>query len=402
MKRVYMDVLRKHLALYKQMIFISGPRQVGKTTIAKKLLDEIGGLYLNWDQPDDRLLMLGPFEKIIERIGSRELGQEKQIIVFDEVHKYKGWKNHIKGFFDHYKDDVRIIITGSAKLDVYKKGGDSLMGRYFPYSIYPLSLREFIKPEIIKEDLYFLPINDHDSGYERLYRYGGFPDPLIQADSAFSRQWQNSRMQQIFKEDVRDLNAVQDIAQFEILARLIKEQSGQVCNYSSLSKKIRVSDPTVRRWMSVLESMYYSFSVSPWSKNVARSILKEPKTYLWDWSLIEDVGAKFENFVACHLTKYVSFLQDTGRGDFSLYYLRDKEKREVDFVIVKDGKPWILIETKLSNDKKISKTLLYFQEQLQADYVFQVVHEMDYVNQSCFINSKPLVVPAKTFLSQLI
>ncbi len=384
------------------MIFISGPRQVGKTTIAKKLLDEFGGLYLNWDQPDDRMLILGSFDKIIERLGPRELGQEKPIIVFDEIHKYKDWKNHIKGFFDHYKDIVRIIVTGSAKLDIYRKGGDSLMGRYFSYSIHPLSLRESIRPDILKEDLNFTPIDDQKHCYERLYEYGGFPDPLLQGDSSFSRQWQNSRMQQIFREDVRDLNAVQDISQFEILAQLIKEQSGQVCNYSSLAKKIRVSDPTIRRWINVLESIYYSFSISPWSKNVTRSILKEPKVYLWDWTLVENPGSKFENYVACHLNKYVSFLKETGRGDFALYYLRDKEKREVDFLITKGGSPWIMLETKLSNDKRFSKSFLYFQKQLKPAYTLQVVHNMDYVNQSCLVGPDPLIVPAKTFLSQLI
>ena len=209
-------------------------------------------------------------------------------------------------------------------------------------------------------------------------------------------------MQQIFREDVRDLNAVQDISQFEILAHLIKEQSGQVCNYSSLAKKIRVSDPTIRRWINILESIYYSFSIRPWLKNVTRSILKEPKVYLWDWALVENLGSKFENYVACHLNKYVSFLKETGRDDFALYYLRDKEKREVDFLITKGGDPWIMLETKISNDKRFSKSFLYFHKQLKPTYTLQVVHNMDYVNQSCFIGPDPLIVPAKTFLSQLI
>jgi len=180
MKRLYAKLAQDHLSQYNQMLFLVGPRQVGKTTAANLLLKNAHGLYLNWDNPDDRLLFLGAYEKIIEKLGPKKLGQTKPLIVLDEIHKYKHWKNHLKGFYDTYKDNVNIVVTGSAKLDIYHKGGDSLMGRYFPYTVHPLSLRECIDPTLIREDLIRLPCIDPENIYDDLFQYGGFPDVMRQ------------------------------------------------------------------------------------------------------------------------------------------------------------------------------------------------------------------------------
>ena len=387
------------------MLFLAGPRQVGKTTLAQIMLKNRDGLYLNWDNPEDRTLILGKYSEIISQLGPKKLRQEKPIIIFDEVHKYKNWKNHLKGFYDLHKNDCHIIVTGSAKLDLYHKGGDSLMGRYFPYTIHPLSFGEAIKPdyfEVNKDNLFQIPLPDRDNTYDRLYHYGGFPDLYLQKSPSFSQQWQQTRFKQLFREDIRELSNVQDIAQLETLAILLQNQAGQVCHYSNLSNKIRVSDQSIRRWMSLLESTYYCFALRPWSKNITRSLLKEPKIYLWDWTTITNKGARFENFIACHLLKYVQLLTELGKGKFDLHYLKDKEKREVDFIITKNEEPWILIEAKHSEANRLSSSLTFFQEQIGADYALQVVHNIDYINQSCFQDKSPLIVPAKTFLSQLV
>lgn len=402
MKRLYENLAKKHLEAFKQMVFFAGPRQVGKTTIAKKLLKERTGCYLNWDIPEDRALLLGPYKHIIDRLGPRTLGKEKPLVVFDEIHKYKDWKNQIKGFFDAYKDQCALLVAGSAKLDIYHKGGDSLMGRYFPYTVHPLSLREVHTADLPKE-LIQPPLTVDDKIYQDLYTYGGFPDPYLQKSEAFSNQWKRTRSHQLFREDIRNLSNVQDLDQMELLAFFLRGQTGQLLNYTSLSKQIRMTDQTVRRWLSILHSLYYCFSIKPWSKNIPRSLLKDPVIYLWDWSEVEKPGARFENFIACHLLKAVSYWEESGEGNFGLYYLRDKEKREVDFLITKNKVPWILVEAKSSKDNTLSPSLKFFQDKTKAPYAFQVVHNMDYVEASCFEEEgTPLIVPAKTFLSQFV
>jgi predicted AAA+ superfamily ATPase len=188
----------------------------------------------------------------------------------------------------------------------------------------------------------------------------------------------------------------------EVLAYTLQQQAGQLLNYSSLSKKIRVSDQTIRRWISVLDSFFFCFSISPWSKNIPRALLKDPKIYLWDWSVINDEGSRFENFVASHLLKACHFWTDTGLGQYDLFFVRTKEGKEVDFLVTENSKPWILVETKFSDTKTLSKHLAYFHNQLGTKHAFQVVHNMLYIDKSCFDYTTPTIVPASTFLSQLV
>ena len=402
MDRFYREIFQKHLNNYNQMLFIGGARQVGKTTLSKTLLQQNPGIYLNWDNPDDRLLIVGNYTNIFKKLPSPTLDNPKPLIIFDEIHKYKDWKNHIKGFYDNYKDRVNIIVTGSSKLDVYKKGGDSLMGRYFPYTVHPLSLRELSDSTYSDKDLIQTQINIDDSLYTQLFESGGFPEPFLNNDSAFSAQWKRTRDLQLIREDIRTLNNVHDIDQLELLAITIKAQAGQMVNYTSLGNKIRVSDQTVRRWLSILKSTYYCFTLSPWSTNIPRSLLKEPKVYLWDWSEIKDEGQRYENFIASHLLKATSLWTERGFGEFGLYYLRDKERREVDFIVTKDKNPWFLVEAKLNKSKRISESLSRYYELIKPEYTFQVTHEMDYTDKSCFDFKEPIIVPSRTFLSQLL
>jgi hypothetical protein len=381
------------------MIFVVGPRQVGKTTLCKELVSEYE--YFNWDNQDHRTLIISGPGKIGEEIGLNKLQEKHKTVIFDEIHKYSKWKEFLKGFFDVYGDNTKIIVTGSSKLDVFKRGGDSLMGRYFLYRLHPLSIREIVEPELSDDEIH-PPLPIDKERFDSLYKFGGFPEPFLKTNMRFSNRWKNLRKQQLFYEDIRDTTRVQEIYQIELLAEIMKNQTGQLTNYSNLAHKVRVSVDTIRRWIKILESLYYCFTIQPWSSNISRSLLKQPKIYLWDWSQIDDTGAKMENFVASHLLKAVHWWIDNGFGEYNLYFLRDKDKREVDFLVVKNQKPWFLVEVKLDQQKSVSKNLIYFQKQIKAPHAFQAVFSLDYIEADCFREFTPKIVPVKTLLSQFV
>lgn len=404
MDRIYLSVLRAHFKTYPQMAFLVGPRQVGKTTIARQLQKEFTeSIYLNWDVVSDREKILSG-QNFIEGIFPLHiLRDQKPLIVFDEIHKYKNWKNYLKGFFDLYKDYYHILVTGSARLDVYQSGGDSLMGRYFQYSVFPLTLKELLAPTPPNNpDLADFPLKDQDGILGPLLEFGGFPDPFLKKSNEYSNLWQSTRLKQLFFEDIVSVAQIHDIHLIEVLAELLKEQSGQMLNRSSLAKKIKVTTQTISRWIETLERFYYCFSVSPWHKNVTRSLIKEPKLYLWDWSLVKDDGSRFENMLAVSLLKFCSFWSEQGKTNFKLYYLRDTDKKEVDFLITKDQTPYIMIEAKQS-DANLTPNLFHFQKQLHPAYSLQVVKNLKPISQSCFINDgKIYTVPASSFLTQML
>lgn len=401
LKRIYEEVIKEHFKNNRQMLFISGPRQVGKTTTTLFLKDSIPFYYFNWDNLEQREHILKGPNELAKQTKLGQFGKEKPFLIFDEIHKYKNWKIFLKGLYDTFPNQANIIVTGSARLDFFKKGGDSLMGRYFLFRLHPLSVAELLDQSLCESEIRLKPKQLNENHFNNLLNFGGYPDPYIKTDKKFYNKWTKLRFYQLFKEDLTDLSRIQEVEQLELLAKLIRQQSGQLVTYDSLAKKVRVSSKTISTWLKALQALYYCFQVRPFSKNVARSLLKEPKYYLWDWSLCQDEGARAENFIASHLLKAAQFWTDYGFGDYKLYFLRDKNKREVDFLITKDNNPFILVEVKKSSEK-FSNSIEYFQKQLNAKYVFQVVLEAPYIDKNCFISSKPLVVPAKTFLSQLI
>lgn len=403
LKRIYNSVIEEHFKDNRQMLFLVGPRQVGKTTASLEVSNpRPEHFYFNWDALEDRSKITEGPEAIASSIGLHELRGLKPIVVFDELHKYGKWKLFLKGFFDKYEKMVQILVTGSARLDLYKAGGDSLMGRYFPYRLHPFSVGEIVNPNLRSTDLAPTPHKIEEEDFKALFDYGGFPEPFIKRSSQFYTRWKRLRTQQLFQEDLRDLTRIQELGQIQLLAELLKLQAGQLTQYTELAKKVNVSVDTIRRWIKTLKSFYYCFSVRPWSKNISRSLLKEPKIYLWDWSIIDDLGARRENFIASHLLKAVHFWTDRGLGDYELYFLRDKEKREVDFLVVKNKVPYFLVEVKSSENKGISPALFYYQQATQAQFALQVVFDKEYVDKNCFISPQPLIVPATTFLSQLV
>jgi predicted AAA+ superfamily ATPase len=407
-KRMYAGPIRDHLARFRQMVFLTGPRQVGKTTLSRESLAGYDFHYLNWDNINDKPLILEGFNPIFQQVFGDTAPTKPRAIIFDEIHKYRQWKNLLKGYFDSIdnfdlENKIRIIVTGSAKLNVYRQGGDSMMGRYFLYRIHPLSVAECNGSSNLTQETnppLFLP----DEQWDALIKWGGFPEPFLAASDSFYQRWQNLKQEQLFQEDLREISKIHDISRLQLLAQFLAGQVGSVVRYSELAKKIRVSEPTVRAWVDTLISVYYCFTIKPWSQNVTRSLIKDPKVYLWDWSMIhsDSSGARIENFVAHHLLKAAHWWTDIGLGKYELFYLRDKEKREVDFLICKNNKPWLMIEVKSSDNKRISKNLEYFYQELKPDHAFQLVYDMPYQDIDCFALKKPHVVSMRTLLSQLV
>ena len=378
------------------MAFLSGPRQVGKTEVARTLAN----VFLNFDNIDDRRVILKGPAALAERADLERPRQRTPVLALDEIHKFQKWKAFLKGFFDVYGSRCHILATGSARMDIFRKGGDSLLGRYFLYRQHPFSVGEILRPEppasLIRESAAI-----DEAAWETLWRFGGFPEPMVRQSAAFLKKWQSQRMDLLLREDVRDLTRVQELRGIETMGHLLAARSGGQLVLSNLAGEISASVDTVRRWVAILSDLYVGFELRPWFKNVAKALRKEPKWYLRDWSGIADIGARAETFAACHLLKAVETWSDLGLGRFELRYLRDKLKREVDFVIIRDGDPWMLIEVKATS-QTLSPHLFHFQKQTGARHAFQAVLDLPHEPIDCFAHTTPVVVPLRTLLSQLV
>ena len=396
-RRIYETILSNHIGKYRQMVLLSGPRQVGKTTLGETL----SGICLNWDDDDVKRTIMSGQAETVKRYGLAGMSETDKVVVFDEIHKYTRWKQFLKGFYDVYGRNIRIVATGSSKMDVYKKGGDSMMGRYFPYRMHPFSVAELLDVTIPGEGLIRSPRELAKDEWDALVRFGGFPDPFVRRDVRFSRRWQSLRLEQLTKVDARDLTQVAELDQLAALARILSLRSGEQLVYRNLGNEVGVDEKTAKKWVKALKGLYLGFEVRPWFRNVENSIRKTPKWFVRDWSMVEDVGKRAETMVACHLLKAVECWTDLGFGEFTLNYLRNKRKQEVDFIVARDNVPWFLVEVK-NADESLSDSLALYQGQTGAKHAFQVVLESGYVDRSCFDYTSPVVVPAKTFLSQLV
>lgn len=338
--------------LKEKMVFVGGPRQVGKTTMALQCLKpksarESHPAYLNWDILAHR-----------DRIIRGQLPSKQNIIIFDEIHKYAEWRNLIKGHYDKNKTKISFLVTGSARLDHYRKGGDSLVGRYHYYRLHPFTLREMNKK----------PTN---VDLKQLIKFGGFPEPLFKSDTRFHRRWQREHTSRILYEDLTSLERVQEVSKIELLLVHLEECVGSPLSINSFSKLLNVSHEAVSNWLTILENLYVIFRIPPYGHKKIRAVKKENKLYFMDWSRLKDPGAKFENLVACHLLKYCHFIEDTQGYEMELRYIRDTDKREVDFVVLKDNKPEFAIECKYG-EQKASPHCSYFAERTEVKNIFQV------------------------------
>ena len=371
-----------------KMVFIGGPRQVGKTTFTKDIIGKnFKSDYYNWDNIRNRLTAL-----------KLEWNSEAELIILDEFHKYKKWKTWIKGEYDVNKDKFKFILTGSARLNIFRKGGDSLQGRYYYYTLFPFTLSEIenIKNEINPSlELNFKNINSNI--INDLLRYGGFPEPLFKSNAKFHRRWLMNKTDRLINEDIRDLTLLRDIGNLTLLTELLKSKPGSILSINSLSNDLQLNFRTISNWLDVFENLYYCFRISAFNKKMIKSVKKEKKLYLWDWSMVDDMGARLENLVALHLLKFVYYLREAEGHNVNLHYLRDITGREVDFLISYDNQPWLSVEVK-NKDKNVSKNILYFKEKLNIPYNYQVVN----IDNTDFIKSGIRVISISKFLTALI
>ncbi len=334
--------------LSEKMVFVSGPRQVGKTTLALSLLgtrDLRHPAYLNWDDPRRRPLI---------RRGELPVGQG--LIVLDEIHKYARWRNLIKGLYDTREPGQGLLVTGSARLEVYRRGGDSLQGRYHSYRLHPLSLPE---------------VGGGRKSLDLLLQFGGFPEPFFRAQRRHWRRWQRERIDRVVREDLRDLERVREISLIELLIDALPDRVGSPLSIKSLREDLEVAHDTAERWVTILENLFVCFRISPFGAPRIRAVKKERKLYLWDWSCIENPGSKFENLVASHLLKLCHFVEDTEGHRMELRFLRDTDGREVDFVVMRDRKPLFAVEAK-TGEGAPSRAIRYFQERVEIPAWYQV------------------------------
>lgn len=381
MDRYLSEFVRRDLG--DKMVFLSGPRQVGKTTLSLRFLQDIENYdapelhpaYFNWDYDLHR-----------QQILTNKIPKDQKILVFDEIHKYKTWRRFLKGFYDVHKSKTRILVTGSARLDYYRRGGDSLMGRYYFYRLHPLS------PKEVEGEEASLAIG-------KLLRWGGFPEPFFRADSTFHARWQNLRRSRLVQEDLIHLEQVRELSQLELMMSILPERVGSILSVNSLREALGVSFVTADKWLEILSNLYYCYRVSPYTPSRVKAMKKERKLYLWDWSLIHDEGARLENFLASMLLKYCHFREDAYGESLQISFLRDKEKREIDFVILKNRKPLFAIECK-SRKENLSPNIRYFADKLpQIPRFYQLYNGSESFEIAPY---RTIIMPLHRFISEVL
>lgn len=361
-----------------KIALISGPRQVGKTYLSKRLLKERGlGSYHNWDDDRFRVQWTRAAGSLVETLSFH--GDDKPLLVLDEIHKDKIWKKRLKGLYDTLSRPVDLLVTGSARLNVFRKRSDSLFGRQFHFHLHPLSAGEVLREKIASSESFWDSIQPDnlslskaaDQLLNKMMHSGTFPEPFYKDHSRFLNVWRRSRSQQVLREDLRDLSAIEDIGKIELMVALIAERVGSLAGRSSLRESLQVSFDSIRRWLNLLEEVYFVFSIPSYHKSLARALTRERKVYLWEIGSIRGQGARFENLVALHLLKACHFWSDSGEGEFSLHFLRTKDKAEIDFLICKDGIPWLPIEVKL-DDTTPSPHWRFFMPRLNCPLALQI------------------------------
>lgn len=394
----------QELAREKSMVFLVGPRQVGKTTLTQIISRSFpNNLYFNWDIPQHKTRFTeNPtfFQEIKRRDPSTPL------IIFDEIHKYKDWKNYLKGAYDQFHDRYQFLVSGSGRLDIYQKGGDSLAGRYFLFHLWPFTIAELGKSNLTIENFLENPVQISmersemlKEEWSRLSTLSGFPEPYLANRMATYRRWSSSYSAQLIREDIRDLTGIKSVADMETLYLLLPSKVGSPLSIPSLATDLKVSYNSVRGWLSVFERFFLIFSIAPWTERIARAIQKERKVYLWDAPRIEEPAARFENMIAMELWRAVTNWNDLGYGQFSLHFIKNKEQQEVDFLIANGRKPIVLIEAKTSEIQP-SSALRKFQNALNIPAVQLIAEDEGY---RIFSNNDQsiLIAPAYAWLSQL-
>ncbi len=339
--------------LENKMVFLGGPRQVGKTTLSLDLFSKKS--YLNWDSFEDR-----------EKILNFELPNSKTWI-FNEIHKYKKWRNYLKGLYDK-NEGQQILVTGSARLDFYRYSGDSLQGRYHFLRLHPLSLDE---------------LNSYQfSDFESLFELGGFPEPFFKGNKIEAQRWSKEYRSRILKDDISSIETIKDLGSAELLLMRLPQLVGSPLSINNLSEDVQISFKTIKRWLDIYERFYAIYRLSPFGSSKIKAVKKEQKHYHYDWTLIKDKGLRFENIVANHLLKRIHFIEDTQGREIELRYFKDSEQREVDFVVTEDNLPVLFIETKFA-DTTISPHLKFLKKKFPDVKSYQLTYnsKKDFISQ---------------------
>lgn len=357
--------------LRRKMVFVAGPRQVGKTTLALRIPGATKG-YLNWDVPEHR-----------ERILKREL-PVSNLWVFDEIHKYRSWRNYLKGLYDMRHARHRILVTGSGRLDFYRFGGDSLQGRYHLLRMHPLTVSELNASTV--EDL------------ETLINLSGFPEPFFSGSETEAKRWSREYRALLIREEVTTLERIVDLGNLELLILRLPELVGSPLSLNALREDLQISHKTVSTWIQVLERLYALFRLAPFGASKLRAVKKEQKHYHFDWSLVPEPSKRFENLVASHLLKWIHFQQDTKGRELDLRYFRDIDRREVDFVITENRKPLLFVECKWK-DEPVHPALSYLKKRFPNTESMQISAK----GSKDFVTPEGIrVCPAIPFLKTLI
>lgn len=392
-KRRIEKIIEKDLE--KKMVFIAGPRQSGKTTLAEMLLNKTNGTYYSWDIDKHRKL-----------IRDNELDLKTKLWVFDELHKYMYWRNWLKGVFDLHKRKHKILVTGSARLDLYSRGGDSLQGRYYFHRLHPFTLSEVLGvkiPEFNKIPELGVEINFKTAKnvLNELMQFGGFPEPFCLSSTTEASRWRLAYGTRVVREDIRDLEKIVDLDKMELLYEHLPHTVGSILSINSLREDLEVNFRTVQNWINIFERNYVCFRILPFGAKRIKAVKKEGKLYFWDWGFVEKRSAKFENLIAMHLLRLCHWITDVYGEKTELRYFRDIRGHEVDFIVLKNGFPWIAVETKES-EQDFDNNLKYLLERVKIPYAFQVALDGDTFKRLQNINNSIIhILPAYIFLNNL-
>ena len=402
-RSLYLDIWQE-VSAGKNMIFLAGPRQAGKTTLAKGIsLDFANRVYFNWDIMEDRT-------RLIENPAFfTEAGRKDAtvpLVILDEIHKYREWKNYLKGVYDRFGEEFRFLVSGSGRLDLYQKGSDSLAGRYFLFHLWPFTIAEVgeRRRDITAFLANPLDIDMNEQGrlrelWQRMATVSGFPEPFVSGKENFYRRWSSTYSRQLIREDIRDLTGIKSITEVETLYMLLPSRIGSPISAPSLARDLKVSYNSIQSWLSVFETFFLTFSISPWTAKISRAIQKEKKVYLWDAPRIRNAAARFENMVALELYRAVSSWNDMGLGDFALHFVKNKEQQEVDFLIADGNRPLLLVEAKLAETRP-SEALKKYQSVLKIPAV-QLFETGDHFKIIPNDRQRILVAPASQWLAAL-